>query len=197
MRKLIKMKTPSRFFPQIGIIPLFVLLLCGCSSRYHCPAFPEENTIYAPYQKDQVVRFQDSSANQLSLKVTDIYKSTEYIEKGCKCACNEPIYYVKLKYGDNPTQYFWDDTLLTITISIPFIDNNIDGDLDIGNIRYGLECRHSSDRSFEYNTILSGDTLTFTVKNTIPCTFDSVKVVKGVGITSFCTIDGRKYNLDR
>ena len=180
-----------------SIILLVIPLLCGCIRRYHCPAFPEENTVYAPYIKDQVVRFQDSLANQLSLKVAEIHKSTEYIEKGCKCACGEPNYYVILKHADNPTQYFWvEDTILTFFISIPFMDNNFDGDLDIGNIHYRLQCNHRADREFEYNMLVSGDTLTFTVKDTIPCTFDTVKVVKGVGITSFCTIDGRKYHLN-
>ena len=200
------MKTPSRFLPQIGIIPLFVLLLCGCV-RWHCPAFPDDLTLYAPYTENQNVQFSDELGDMVQLTVISIDKTrAEKIKYLCKCTCSLPVYSVKLNYRA--------DTSLHLLIAVPFVDDNMFTDeIDLSRTAYFLnngeiidwELVFSNDtlasplESIAYESHLNNGTILFTSKPNLsnPVFFDSVNVVKGVGITSFCTIDGRKYHLDR
>ena len=163
-----------------NIILLVVPLLCGCV-RWHCPAFPEDLTLYAPYTEGQIVEFADGSGNTIPLTVTSIVKTrAEKIKYRCKCVCTLPAYYIKMLTDEidlSRTAYFLNN------------DEIIDWELLFSNDPL---------YSPVYESHLNNDEILFTSKTDLrdSVLFDSVKVVKGVGITSFCTIDGRKYHLD-
>lgn len=189
-----------------NIILLVVPLLCGCV-RWHCPAFPEDLTLYAPYTEGQIVKFADGSGNTIPLTVTSIVKTrAEKIKYRCKCTCTLPVYSIKMNYRA--------DTTLHFLIAVPFENDNMFTDeIDLSRTAYFLnndeiidwQLLFSNDtlcspiESIVYESHLNNDEILFTSKTDLrdSVLFDSVKVVKGVGITSFCTIDGRKYHLNR
>ena len=189
------------------ILPLlFIPLLCGCV-RWHCPAFPDDLTLYAPYTEGQIVEFADGSGNTIPLTVTSIVKTrAEKIKYRCKCVCTLPAYYIKMNYRA--------DTTLHFLIAVPFEnDNMLTDEIDLSRTSYFLnnseiidwQLLFSNDslafpiESIAYESHLNNGTILFTSKPNLtnPVFFDSVIVVKGVGITSFCTIDGQKFNLSR
>lgn len=187
-----------------GFIFVVVFMLCGCV-RWHCPAFPEDLALYAPYSENQNVQFTDGTDRSVSLTVKSILKTTpQKLKYLCKCTCNLPVYSIKLEYSD--------DTSLHFLIAVPFVGNNAYTDeIDMTGTKYLLnngeidwsglfsdDPLYSTLDSVAYETHPNNDEILFTSKPNLrnPVFFDSVKVVKGVGITSFCTNDGRKYHLD-
>ncbi len=103
---------------------------------------------------------------------------------------------------------------MNFLIAVPFENDNMFTDeIDLTRTTYllnngeivGWELLFSNDPicspldSIAYESHLNNDEILFTSKSNLreSVYFDSVKVVKGVGITSFCTNDGRKYLLDR
>lgn len=208
-RKRIEDKKEKYFLcnvAKISVIFLSLPLLCGCV-RWHCPAFPENLTLYAPYAENQNLQFSDGSGNTIPLTVTSIVKTrAEKLEYRCKCTCTLPVYSIKMNYRA--------DTTLHFLIAVPFENDNMFTDeIDLSRTAYFLnndeiidwQLLFSNDtlaspiESIAYESHLNNDEILFTGKTDLrsPVFFDSVKVVKGVGITSFCTSDGRKYNLDR
>ena len=191
---------------RYGSVFVVVFMLCGCV-RWNCPAFPEDLALYAPYSDNQTVQFTDGSGNTIPLTVTSIVKTrAEKLEYGCKCTCSLPVCSVKM--------YYRADTTLNFLIAVPFENDNMFTDeIDLTRTTYLLnngeivdwELLFSNDPicspldSIAYESHLNNDEILFTSKSNLreSVYFDSVKVVKGVGITSFCTNDGRKYLLDR
>ena len=190
---------------KISVIFLTAPLLCGCV-KWYCPAFPDDLTLYAPYTENQNVRFTDGSGDTIPLTVTSIVKTrAEKIEYRCKCVCSLPVYHIKMNYRA--------DTTLHFLIAVPFENNSmLTDEIDLSRTAYLLNNDEIIDWEFlflndpfyspidsiVYESHLNNDEILFTSKTDLsnPVFFDSVKVVKGVGITSFCTIDGRKYYLN-
>jgi len=205
MRHQKKIKKDFCKVAKISVIFLSVPLLCGCV-RYHCPAFPDDLTLYAPYTENQNVQFTDGSGNTVPLTVKSIHKTrAEKLKYLCKCTCTLPVYSVMLNYRN--------DTTLNFLIAVPFENDNMFTDeIDLSRTAYFLNNGEIIDwallfsndslaspiESIVYESHLNDDAILFTSKPNLsnPVFFDSVKVVKGVGITSFCTVDGRKYHLD-
>lgn len=190
---------------RFGFILVVVFLFCGCV-RWNCPEFPAGLTLYAPYTENQNVQFTDGSGNTVPLTVKSIHKTrAEKLKYLCKCTCTLPVYSVMLNYGN--------DTTLNFLIAVPFENDNMFTDeIDLSRTAYFLNNGEIIDwallfsndslaspiESIVYESHLNDDAILFTSKPNLsnPVFFDSVKVVKGVGITSFCTVDGRKYHLD-
>lgn len=190
---------------RFGFILVVVFLFCGCV-RWNCPAFPDDLTLYAPYTENQNVQFTDGSGNTVPLTVKSIHKTrAEKLKYLCKCTCTLPVYSVMLNYRN--------DTTLNFLIAVPFENDNMFTDeIDLSRTAYFLNNGEIIDwallfsndslaspiESIVYESHLNDDAILFTSKPNLsnPVFFDSVKVVKGVGITSFCTVDGRQYHLD-
>lgn len=189
---------------RFGFILVVVFLFCGCV-RWNCPEFPAGLTLYAPYTENQTVQFTDGTDRNVSLTVKSILRTKpEKIKYLCKCTCNLPVYSIKLEYSN--------DTALYFLIAVPFVDNNAFTDeIDLEGTTYLLNNAEidwsgiftddplcSTLDAIVYESHMNDDGVLFTSKPDLrnPVFFDSVEVVKGVGIKSFCTNDGRKYHLD-
>lgn len=173
---------------KISVTFLTVPLLFGCV-RWHCPAFPEDLTQYAPYMKNQVLKFTDGEGHIISMMIDLAYKTNaEDIRYNCKCTCETPFHWVEFKYND--------DIMLNYIAMVPLVDGE---EMDMDGKEFMLNSYEFTPFDLESISIAycchqADSTLLFTSKSD-PCYFDSVKFVKGIGMTEFCALDGGHYHI--
>lgn len=174
-------------------VALLQFLFIGCKGTY-CPGFPDNLTIYMPYVKNDVVSFVDNDCDTVYMTVTGRRKyGAEYIEWGCKCECQYPFYSVNLSFEWN--HGFSTETAYSISAYIHHFreyatENELGFHLSKGDYEYTLGVYDSDDYVCQKNN----DTVLFTLSSD-SCYFDSLVVVKGIGLASFNTSDGHKYTL--
>lgn len=171
-----------------GLI-LATLVFVGCKDRY-CPGFPDDLTDILPYTMGQTIEFIDGNGNYAFWKVSEVYQQHPEEYTSCeKCTCGDPTEYnIKLKSGRDTI--FGVDTLLNIKIHSRTLDDSV----TIGaNIRYA----HYYHADFRCGQIFNKDCIdTILLTSISDCSYyDSLVIVRGVGLTSFCTSNGEKYSL--
>ena len=179
------MKTKKKI--SVALLPF---LLFGCKGMY-CPGFPDELTKFMPYTtiNSDVKYYVDERGNTVNMILRDRYiQGPISYEWDCKCACDYPIYEVKLSYGACSGKTM--DTLINMEAKVPHFRETATED----ELEFNLDIRHSVQYLAKFNCQKSTDTLLFTLASDSSY-FDSLVVVKGIGLASFNTSDGHKYRL--
>ena len=173
---------------------LFSLILSstifiGCKDRY-CPGFPDELTDILPYTPGQTIRFVNENGNCKSWIIRGVYQQRPEEYTWCeKCSCGDATTYnAKLKGGKD--SLYGVDTILNITIY---------SSLTVDSLTVGARVEYAHYHSADFRC---GQTFFDNGIDTIILTsisdssyYDSLVIVRGVGLTSFCTSNGEKYSL--
>ena len=175
------------FLSSAALLPF---LLIGCKGMY-CPGFPDNLTIFMPYTtiNSDVKFFVDERGDTVNMILRDRYiQGPINYEWDCKCACDYPFYVVKLSYGACSEKTI--DTLINIEAKVSHFRETATED----ELEFNMEICHSSHYSSHFNCQKNNDTVLFTLASDSSY-FDSLVVVKGIGLASFNTSDGHKYTL--
>ena len=199
MKKHFRKQNLSQKIAGICMITLTISMLCGCV-RWHCKRFPAELSRYMPYTENQAINFIDNTGSSITLTAKNIYSTrAEKLTYMCKCTCMNPEYSMCLEYKGDTSLYF--------AIVVPFVDDNMYTDeIDPSRTKYLINDNYieaitifspvRSEYPIMYDSHHNDDEILFTSKKD-DLFFDSIRVIYGGGIVSFCTADGRKYHLER
>ncbi len=160
------------------LIIISMVLFYGCAE--HCEPFPKEYKNFTPYEKSDVLCFENTKGENIAFEVMELYanEGDKKIPWGCKCVCTSRLSYKIHSPRNN----------CTIRIFSDYIDNDrwdclceiIDSTNDI--VSYVKSVNEKiSDTLFLYPSKVSK------VKGTI-------KLVKGVGLVNLF-IDDEEYLL--
>lgn len=183
--------TVKTLFPVL----LISVLMFGCKGR-ECPGFPDNFTVYMPYAENEVIPFVDNDYDSVFMTVIDSYKHEhEYLEWGCKCECQFPYYSVHLSFE------CFQEKALTMSAYVPHLRESATEDelgfcLNNGYCNYYYQPGNYYDNAVSFHYKKINDTVLFTLFSDSSF-FDSLIVVKGVGLASFNTADGHTYHLAR
>lgn len=180
----------KRFY-LFGLI-LATLVFVGCKNRY-CPGFPDDLTDILPYTPGQILRFVNENGEYKTWKIYGVYQQHPEEYTWCeKCSCGDPTTYnVKLKGGKDTL--YGIDTVLNITIySSPTVDNvTIDAQIEYAHYHSAnLICDQTINKDNIDTILITLDTLSSNHSH-----LDSLIIVRGVGLTNFCTSNGERYSL--
>ena len=173
---------------QLGLI-LATLVFVGCKDRY-CPGFPDDLTDILPYTPGQTIRFMNENGDYKSWKISGVYQQHPEEYTWCeKCSCEDPTMYNAKFRGGKDTLYGV-DTILNITIYSSATVDNV-------TICAKIEYAHYHSANFICGqTFLNNGIDTILLTSVPDCSYyDSLVIVRGVGLTSFCTSNGERYSL--
>ena len=177
----------------IAVIVLLSLFCLGCKGKY-CPGFPDRLMLSMPYAEDETIHFVNEENGLVELSVKDRYQEKEhYYDWNCKCDCGYPLYSIQLLYGNGEYGTYRTDTTIRITASIP-VNPALVEYATADDLEFDLEVSFHPRYEARYTCQQRGDSVLFVLASDSSY-FDSLVVVKGVGLTGFNTADGHKYEL--
>lgn len=153
------------------------LTIVGCTT--HCDPFPEEMKAFSPYEEGETLAFRSSHGDTLLLvcNYTNFYRGDTELEWNCKCACESWI------------EHLLEGNGVAISPMIHFYDNK--------SLIYRAQCGASlygEQSYFDVEKPLDAwrnmDTLLLAAGSQ---RFDSLLVVKGVGIVGFVDSERGRY----
>ena len=135
----------------------------------------------------------NENGNYAFWKVSEVYQQHPEEYTSCeKCSCGDPTTYnVKLRGGKDTL--YGIDTVLNITIYSSVTIDNITIGAQIEYAHYhsaNLICGQTINKDNIDSILLTLDTLSSNHSY-----FDSLIIVRGVGLTNYCTSNGERYSL--
>lgn len=163
---------------KIFLVITCTMLFYACSE--HCEQFPKKYKDYTPYEKDDVLYFENTKGEYFTFDVTGMHanEGEKKIPWGCKCVCGSYLSYEIHSLKNNST----------IKISSDYINNNY----------WDVICQiiDSTNRKVSYvesekisDTLLLYPSKDSKIKETI-------KLIKGVGLVNLF-IDDEEYTLKK
>ena len=195
-----------------SIITLVVVITAFCSCKRYCADIPDEIVSYFPfkYYDDNIVSFVDDSNDTVQFKTNNflLRQEQQYIERCSKCLCDS-YYRASLSHFDSVGQYNSDTGELMsytpVTIKFEFEISpklqNHGGKTRPDEDDYDFSSYYSvygqNVNCFSYLKVIHrSDSLILVAENENP-EYDSLIVVRGTGLTSFKTAEGKKYTVIR
>lgn len=162
---------------KLFFLIISINLFYACSER--CESFPEKYKEYTPYEKGDVVRFENTKGKNITFEVMDmnVWEGNKRIPWNCKCVCGSNLSYNMYSSPNN----------ITLQITSDYTENkywSISGkvyDSSDGRTFYGFGTAQLSD------TLI----LSFSKKSN---EIGTIKLVRGVGLVNLF-IGDEEYTL--
>lgn len=182
-------KTTTTMKKHLAFFALLPLLFAGCKVKY-CSGFPDDLTDILPYTSGQTIKFVNGNGFFSSWKISEVYQQHPEEIKWCeKCECAEPTEYI-VKIKGSTDSIYSTDTLLNIKILSSIMENQV---VVTGTINYAnhYETQFSAIQPYNSNNI---DTIMLLCSSDSSY-YDSLLIVRGIGLASFTSENGHKYVL--
>ena len=164
------------YMKKILLIPVSIIFFYACSE--HCEQFPKKYKDYTPYEKDDVLCFENTKGDNIVFEVSEkSFYDPPKIPWGCKCVCGSHLLF-KISSQTN----------IDIYINSFYTENEWNISCQVCDITEGISFYRDGTNPLS-DTLLLSPSKDSKIKGTI-------KLVKGVGLVNLF-IDDEEYTLKK
>lgn len=165
---------------KLFFLIISINLFYACSER--CESFPEKYKEYTPYEKGDVVRFENTKGKNITFEVMDmnVREGNKRIPWNCKCVCESDLSYNMYSSPNN----------ITLQITSDYTDNK---NWSISSKVYDSSDGRTYYAFYDCGTAQLSDTLILSSSKKSN-EIGTIKLVRGVGLVNLF-IGGEEYTL--